>query len=321
MASRQWMVVVSVRAIGWALEQLVGSSAGKCLLLVLANYADEKGTCFPGQERLAKETEQSVDSVQRRLKDLEALGLISRERRGGRGAGRTSDRYKLHFDQSTRASVPTTSKAAICGVAEGAKPQSVASKTATVRLCSIDDPLDEPSDSPTPLPPHNLQAEGIGCAPLLMVDQRGGTITAPSPLPLQFSDIANDWPWEEGESQIQAEMAFEQLDAAARRHAVAAAGAYILSRKRSNRKRCHLKTYLSNRLFLDYPSDASAFTQQAFFIARGTPEFRAWNDAYRAAGKLGMPSASSHEGRSGWWRSSRYPPPGWRPNKDVAVSS
>lgn len=315
------MVVLSIRAIAWALKQQVGSSSGKCLLLVLANYADEKGTCFPGQKRLAKETEQSVDSVQRRLKDLEMLGLISRERRGGRGAGRASDLYKLRFDQFPEDFLSNTGNAANCGVAEIAKPQSVVTNTAPVRLSSIAEPSVEPSDSPTPLPPHDVQTERVGCASLSILNMgEDNGPTSPLP-PLQFSDIESSWPWEEGESRIQAEATFEKLDEGSRRHAVAAVGAYLLSQKRSSRKRSHLKTYLSNRLFLDYPSTAAAFRQKVVFIAHGTPEFTAWDDAYRAAGKLGMPSASNHAGRSGWWRPSHLPPPGWRPDEDVAANS
>jgi len=82
---------VSWQATAWAAKQSTGSPACKLTLLALANYADASGACWPTQDTLAKDTEQSVDTVQRRLKKLVQLGLIRMERRPqGRGqwAGR-----------------------------------------------------------------------------------------------------------------------------------------------------------------------------------------------------------------------------------------
>lgn len=82
---------MSWQAVAWALKQETGSAATKLTLLGLANYADQHGICWPTQETLASGTEQSVDTVQRRIKQLVALGLVRVERRqGARGqwAGR-----------------------------------------------------------------------------------------------------------------------------------------------------------------------------------------------------------------------------------------
>jgi hypothetical protein len=139
-------------------------------------------------------------------------------------------------------------------------------------------------------------------------------IAEPPRPPVRFDDIAEPWPWEDGESRIQAEAAFQRLGETDRRHALAAAGAYVRSRERGGRKRSHLKTYLAERLFLDFPADsATALPEKRVFIALGTAEFAAWDRAYRAAGRPGVPSASSHAGRSGWWCPARFPPPGWQP--------
>lgn len=78
---------MSWQATAWAEKQKTGSPARKALLLVLGNYADEDGYCWPSQETLAEGCEQSVDSVHRNSKRLEAAGLITiekKERRGGR---------------------------------------------------------------------------------------------------------------------------------------------------------------------------------------------------------------------------------------------
>lgn len=93
---------MSWQATNWALEQKTGDVGRKVLLLLLANLADENHSCFPGQERLARESEQSLSTVKRQLKRLEEDGYIRREHRDGRGAGRgkgrTSDRYYLMMD-------------------------------------------------------------------------------------------------------------------------------------------------------------------------------------------------------------------------------
>jgi hypothetical protein len=72
--------LMSWKATAWALSQTTGAARRKLLLLALANYADETGVCWPSQETLARDTEQSVDTVQRQLDVLEQLKLLKRER-------------------------------------------------------------------------------------------------------------------------------------------------------------------------------------------------------------------------------------------------
>jgi hypothetical protein len=67
---------MSWQATAWAEKQTTGRSARKALLLVLANYADEFGMCWPSQKTLAISTEQSVDSVQRQSRRLCEAGLL-----------------------------------------------------------------------------------------------------------------------------------------------------------------------------------------------------------------------------------------------------
>ena len=84
----------------WAFAQDCPSPAHKFLLVTVAEHCDVKDddpreTCWPGQERLAHMTGQSVRTVRRHLTDLEEAGLLSREKRGSPHGGRTSDRYVL----------------------------------------------------------------------------------------------------------------------------------------------------------------------------------------------------------------------------------
>jgi pyocin large subunit-like protein len=67
---------MSWQATAWAVKQQTGAAGCKLLLLTLANYADADGCCWPAQEVLAADTEQSVDTVQRQLRKLEKAGLI-----------------------------------------------------------------------------------------------------------------------------------------------------------------------------------------------------------------------------------------------------
>jgi len=72
---------MSWQATAWAVRQKTGSSSRKVLLLVLANYADEFGICWPSQEALKAETEMSEDTIQRQSKVLKELGLVKIVRR------------------------------------------------------------------------------------------------------------------------------------------------------------------------------------------------------------------------------------------------
>jgi len=99
---------MSVQAITWVLGVKAGGAAPKCVLLCLANYSDEQGYCWPGQQRIARETELSIDSVQRCLQKLERRKLIERKRRTakpGDGRGRITDLYLLAIRPKPQAAV------------------------------------------------------------------------------------------------------------------------------------------------------------------------------------------------------------------------
>lgn len=69
---------MSGQATGWAVSQKTGSPSAKAVLLSIANYCNKDGTTWLSQRLLADESEQSVDSVQRRLADLSERGLLRR---------------------------------------------------------------------------------------------------------------------------------------------------------------------------------------------------------------------------------------------------
>lgn len=172
--------------------------------------------------------------------------------------------------------------------------------------------------SHTPLPPQPRHEEGVGGS---ILDQVRLRQSEPEPPPVRWTDLSALWPWEDGESRIQAEARFEALDRPTRRHVMAAAPVYLRHRAGAKRKRVHLKTFIEDRLYLDYPAEAAMPTAplRQVFVAVGSPEFAAWDRAYREAGRPGMPRSSRHEGRDGWWRPAPFPPPGWSYDGEMAA--
>ena len=84
----------------WAFEQDVEPPA-KLVLLALANRVNhETGVCYPGQELIGRECSMSSRTVRRHLRTLEERGLIVRRARMlSEGRGRTSDEYRIIWDQ------------------------------------------------------------------------------------------------------------------------------------------------------------------------------------------------------------------------------
>lgn len=60
----------------WARKARVGDSKLKLLLLLLSNYANERGECWYSQDRIAFDSEIPVRTLRRKLTDLEARGFI-----------------------------------------------------------------------------------------------------------------------------------------------------------------------------------------------------------------------------------------------------
>jgi len=67
---------VSIQAISWALKQPIAKSSEKFVLVVLCNYADERGYCYPSIAALAADTAQDRKTVIANLKSLSTAGVI-----------------------------------------------------------------------------------------------------------------------------------------------------------------------------------------------------------------------------------------------------
>jgi hypothetical protein len=69
---------MSFQAMAWAVKQRTGDPLAKLLLLVLANYANERNESWPSMLRLADDTQMSKRSVVNKLAELEESGLLTK---------------------------------------------------------------------------------------------------------------------------------------------------------------------------------------------------------------------------------------------------
>ena len=87
---------MSFQAMAWAIGKKAPTNE-KFLLIIIANYADDKGHAWPSAERLSNDTGMSRATIKRTMKKLENLGLITRFKRV-RGRLQTSNLYVLNGD-------------------------------------------------------------------------------------------------------------------------------------------------------------------------------------------------------------------------------
>jgi hypothetical protein len=69
---------MSFQATEWARSLPLHSLSAKFTLMMIGSYAGTDGTCFPSLTTLAEDTMQSVDTVRRRIRELEQLELLVR---------------------------------------------------------------------------------------------------------------------------------------------------------------------------------------------------------------------------------------------------
>lgn len=69
---------MSFQAYTWACDQVWGGPSARATIFAIANYANDRGFCYAKQDTLARESEQSVDTIQRRVADFVERGLVRR---------------------------------------------------------------------------------------------------------------------------------------------------------------------------------------------------------------------------------------------------
>ncbi|WBL18764.1 helix-turn-helix domain-containing protein [Citricoccus sp. NR2] len=89
---------MSIQAINWA-RQVGGTGVLRApeilVLWQLADMADEAWSCWPSQSSLARDTNQSLRTINTQIGRLKTLGLLRVESRHGTGGGRIGMRYYL----------------------------------------------------------------------------------------------------------------------------------------------------------------------------------------------------------------------------------
>jgi len=169
---------MSIEAMNWARKIHVGDGMGKSLLRAIADYADEYGHCWPSLARLADDCDMSIDSVRRRMKLLEEIGVIVTFRawmdehgqRNADGRGRETSRdirclldmvrtretTEHDDDDVDQAGTPLANSKGPLATGEGSQQQGAGSQSARGGVALVPPPNEPPlnrEDSPPNPPP------------------------------------------------------------------------------------------------------------------------------------------------------------------------
>tara|TARA_R110000824_G_scaffold5504_1_gene25459 strand:+ start:1438 stop:2031 length:594 start_codon:yes stop_codon:yes gene_type:complete len=90
---------MSIQALNWCIKAKTDTPTTKLVLFLLSNYADENGSCYPSEKKLAELVQVSDRQIRRCLKWLIDNGLVRAIQRSG-----TSNRYFLCMDTSVQTS-------------------------------------------------------------------------------------------------------------------------------------------------------------------------------------------------------------------------
>src|SRR5690606_32930135 len=97
---------MSIQALDWAFKQNGFSvPATKLVLIALANYADERNTCYPSQAKLASICSLGRRSIITHLQRLRDEGFITWHRTRGSDGRATTNTYELIIDRKNPAFV------------------------------------------------------------------------------------------------------------------------------------------------------------------------------------------------------------------------
>ncbi|PZQ79300.1 MAG: helix-turn-helix domain-containing protein [Ancylobacter novellus] len=292
---------MSVEAITWANKQRAGSSGAKLVLLALANYADEQGRCWPSYRTLADVTEMSADSISRHVATLESRSLCAREARFDDNGRRMSNVIRLLLNGGgtpANCGVPTPANSG------GTPPQKQGVRTPQKQ--GDLNPQYDPSNEPTPQTP-----EGAGVGSFNSDEEgEGGGAAADT----QFDVLWSEYGADPTASRAKALRAWSRLSAVDQAQALALLPRFLDYRRANKIKLCHPATYLADRCWeglASLPAPAARAeavparpaendpARQAVawamsttadrtgwvFVAEGSDAWRAWHQAFLAAGR------------------------------------
>ena len=327
---------MSNQAITWAISQRTGRSVIKFLLMAIANYCDDEGKCWPRQQTLADDTEMSLDSVQRHLKELERLGMLYRTPRRYDGGQRAPDYLILLMNDEARklASVHGWSPrkpgedvpsdevedqendpgepvdketiAADCGygISENHSRNQPEPKP---HCCGSD--IDEPSKNHNnPLPPSNRGSAEEGST-----DERAETKVRPSsPMARSWEDDVAEfeslWPFERDEPREPCRRSMRATPPDLRLKIIDAAKRYLADVKARGAKRCSAKRFLRDKVWEGFANGSKPKTTgDRVFVRFGSDAWNAW--AATRAKSWPVTDYRGQDGRlqRGWWFPTLFP--------------
>lgn len=273
---------MSIQAVAWAISQRVGSPTGKVLLMCLANYANEKGECWPSQKTISHEAELSERSTRDWLQKLEAQGFISRSRRHRSDGSRTSDHVVLNLSLAPKSGdndLTADSAARPVQAANGSKPSGSSRRTYRQELPGI-----EPSPKPLEEPSSGARArrtEG-------------------------FKKLWEDWPTKERPEKIKAaQWAFDKLTPDEQDTAVTQARRFRRLAK-AKKDMALMIPYLKQRQFADLDGAPEINADGKFVITPQRPEWPAWKEHLRE--KYSDAAVERLEARQSFFADFRWPP-------------
>jgi hypothetical protein len=151
---------MSWQATAWVSTVEAGGPSGKLLLYALANYADEHGRCFPGDERIMSDTELSERSVRDWKRRLEEAGLIRVERRRKPGGDFDVDVIQLAMGGNAAVAPPAKSAGGTTGKSCRHHRQMAPSPPANGSIPPTPPYIAEPSKEPSEEPQRETRADG-----------------------------------------------------------------------------------------------------------------------------------------------------------------
>lgn len=310
--------------IGWAHAQRGLKPATRIVLWALAYYSDDEGLAYPSRATLARDTELSIDTIDRHLEALEMVGLISIEKRTRDGSGApTSSLYRLNVDiellekhlrrnRKSLPSLPPSQPQSAARSDDQSQPQSAARVAAPVRLgvaamVRLHEHLTLntlPESSPQPPPGERCGLGSDGSEEPNPTE----TTAAGAEADERVRQFLSRYPTEPAD-RVAAERAFRKLSVPDQHAALQWIGNYLHDCRSKNRKIKSPQFYVRDRVFEGYASagatSAPSGTGRREWVRKGTPEWHAWHRT-RPVGYPTMYNTSLRE--EGWWFPSRWPP-------------
>ena len=285
---------MSIQAVAWAISQRVGSPTGKVLLICLANYANERGECWPSQRTIAHEAELSRRTAITWLYRLEKDGFINRKRRQSKDGFRTSDLVTLQLNKLPEPSEPFDTN-------------------------DPDDMNGENQSANSAPRPNQGESDGRPKCNSRSNKDRQVHSKEPSPKPLKepssgararrtdgFKELWDGWPREERPDKIKAaKWTFDRLSTAEQSSAVQQASKFRRLAK-ANKDKALMIPYLKNRDFKNLANAPEINADGKFILTPKLPEWSAWREHFRE--KYSDKTVAKIDAREFFLVDTRWPP-------------